>query len=309
MKFQTPDLPKEAALAAQADGALERLREYPDAAAYAADPLLRHACYCSDFISAAIAADPGLPARLLRDDALSAPFEAGRLCLPEAAEFPAEPEFMHALRLLRRDEMIRIALRDLAGFAGLEETLGALSALADFCLRAASDYSRRLLVERHGEPLTEDDSPLALCVLALGKLGGGELNFSSDIDVVFAFAEHGRTRGNPGQHVIEAEEFFTRQARLVVKYLHEITADGFVFRVDTRLRPFGDSGALVVSFDFMETYYQNQGRDWERYALIKARPVCGIESQSQRLMQLLQPFVYRRYLDYGAFEALREMKA
>jgi glutamate-ammonia-ligase adenylyltransferase len=309
MKFQAPDLPQEEGLLAHSDGVLGRLREYPEAAIFAADPLLRHACYCSDFISAAISADPDLPRRLLQGGALDAPFRVQRLRQPAAAESLTEPEFMRALRLLRRDEMIRIALRDLSGFAELEETLGALSALADFCLHAACDYSHRLLAGRHGEPFTEDASPLALCVLALGKLGGGELNFSSDIDVVFAFAEHGRTRANAQQHVIEAEDFFTRQARLVVKYLHEITADGFVFRVDTRLRPFGDSGPLVTSFDFMETYYQNQGRDWERYALIKARPVCGIESQSQRLMKLLQPFVYRRYLDYGAFEALRAMKA
>lgn len=308
MKYQVPDLPKEATLVAHVAQALERLREEPDTAEYAADPLLRHACYCSEFVTGAVTADPALPGRLLRDGALEEPFQAARLRLPASSSLD-EAGFMRALRLLRRDEMVRIALRDLAGWAELEETLQALSALADFCLRAACDYSRRLLSERHGEPCTEDGAPLSLIVLALGKLGGGELNFSSDIDVMFAFAEHGRTRAGAQQHAIEAEDFFTRQARLVVKYLHEITADGFVFRVDTRLRPFGDSGALVVSFDFMETYYENQGRDWERYALIKARPVCGDGDQAQRLMKLLQPFVYRRYLDYGAFAALREMKA
>lgn len=309
MKYQVPDLPKEDSLLAGTARALERLREEPGGAEYTADPLLQHACYCSEFITAAVTADPALPRRLLQEGALEIPFKPERLRLHADPASLSEAEFIRALRLLRRDEMVRIALRDLAGLAELEETLQALSALADFCLREACDYSRRMLSGRHGEPHAEDGAPLSLIVLALGKLGGGELNFSSDIDVMFAFADHGRTRAGEQQHAIEAEDFFTRQARLVVKYLHEITADGFVFRVDTRLRPFGDSGALVVSFDFMETYYQNQGRDWERYALIKARPVCGDAVQAQRLMKLLQPFVYRRYLDYGAFAALREMKA
>lgn len=309
MKYQLPDLPRDASLQARAAQALERLREEPGGAEYAAHPLLRHACYCSEFIASAVSADPALPRRLLQDGALGIPFKPERLRLRADPVSLSEAEFMCALRLLRRDEMVRIALRDLAGLAELEETLQALSALADFCLREACAYSRRVLCGRHGEPFTEEGAPLSLIVLALGKLGGGELNFSSDIDVMFAFAGHGRTRAGEQQHAVEAEDFFTRQARLVVKYLHEITADGFVFRVDTRLRPFGDSGALVVSFDFMETYYQNQGRDWERYALIKARPVCGDEAESLGLMKLLQPFVYRRYLDYGAFAALREMKA
>jgi [glutamine synthetase] adenylyltransferase / [glutamine synthetase]-adenylyl-L-tyrosine phosphorylase len=309
MKYQVTDLPREVSLSARAVQALERMREEPGSANYADDPLLRHACYCSEFITAAVAGDPALPGRLLGDGALETPFRPERLRLPADAMSLDEPGFMRALRLLRRDEMVRIALRDLGGRAELEETLYALSTIADFCLRQACDYSRRVLCGRHGEPFAEDGAPLSLIVLALGKLGGGELNFSSDIDVMFAFAEHGRTRPGEGQHAIEAEDFFTRQARLVVKYLHEITADGFVFRVDTRLRPFGESGPLAASFDFMETYYQNQGRDCERYALIKARPVCGGEAESQRLMKLLQPFVYRRYLDYGAFAALREMKA
>lgn len=309
MNFQLPDLPREPGLVAQVEHVLRTLRG--EAWDYTDDPLLKHACYCSEFVTAALAADSGLAPRLLQDGALARPFAAERLRLPVPpdSESITEPDFMRSLRLLRRDEMLRIALRDLAGWAELEETLTALSSLADFCLREACEYARRVLCERHGEPLMADGAPQSLIVLALGKLGGGELNFSSDIDVIFAFPEHGNTQANEQQRAIEAEDFFTRQARLIVKYLHEITADGFVFRVDTRLRPFGDSGALASSFDFMENYYQNQGRDWERYALIKARPVCGIDAQAQRLMSLLQPFVYRRYLDYGAFEALREMKA
>ncbi len=311
MKFQVPDLPREPGLQAQVEQVLGQPRTKLFGVEYA-DGLLNHACYCSEFVTAALAAEPALAERLLRDGALEIPFNTQRLqlAIPEDFLSGSESEFMRALRLLRREEMVRIALRDLAGWAQLEETLAALSDLADFSLRAACEYAGRLLSERHGAPLTADGKPQSLIVLALGKLGGGELNFSSDIDVIFAFPEQGQTQAvQAGQRAIEAQDYFTRQAQLIVKYLHEMTADGFVFRVDTRLRPFGDSGALVTSFDFMENYYQNQGRDWERYALIKARAVCGIESQSQRLMRMLQPFVYRRYLDYGAFAALRAMKA
>jgi glutamate-ammonia-ligase adenylyltransferase len=308
MKFQVPDLPREQGLLTQVEHVQRTLRT--KAWDYTHDPLLQHACYCSEFVTAALAAEPALADRLLGDGALERPFDPGRLQLPVPADLRSESEFMRALRLLRREQMVRIAVRDLAGWAELDETLHALSSLADFCLRAAYEYAGRLLGERHGEPVTADGAAQSLIVLAMGKLGGGELNFSSDIDVIFAFPEQGRTQAaKAGQRSLEAQDFFTRQAQLIVKYLHEMTADGFVFRVDTRLRPFGDSGALVTSFDFMENYYQNQGRDWERYAFIKARAVCGIESQSQRLMRLLQPFVYRRYLDYGAFAALRAMKA
>ncbi|HEY3487994.1 MAG TPA: bifunctional [glutamate--ammonia ligase]-adenylyl-L-tyrosine phosphorylase/[glutamate--ammonia-ligase] adenylyltransferase, partial [Gammaproteobacteria bacterium] len=311
MKLQAPDLPKNAELLAAVERSLNSLR-LTEAKVYAAHPVLAHAIYCSDFVATSLNAEPLLAGELLADDALTAPFSAERLqnLSGEGAPLLAEPDFMCALRRLRRREMVRIALRDLAGLAELEETLAALSGLADFCIRQAHDMAYRLLCERHGAPLAADGEALSLIVLALGKLGGNELNFSSDIDVIFAYPGPGETRiESPQQRALEAQDFFTRQAQLIIKYLNEITADGFVFRVDTRLRPFGDSGALVVSFDFMETYYQNQGRDWERYAMIKARPVCGIESQALRLMQLLQPFVYRRYLDYGAFAALRDMKA
>ncbi|MDE2138856.1 MAG: bifunctional [glutamate--ammonia ligase]-adenylyl-L-tyrosine phosphorylase/[glutamate--ammonia-ligase] adenylyltransferase, partial [Gammaproteobacteria bacterium] len=147
--------------------------------------------------------------------------------------------------------------------------------------------------------------PQSLVVLGLGKLGGGELNFSSDIDLIFAFPEDGETRG--GQ-TLSNHEFFIRLGQSLVNALNENTGDGFVFRVDMRLRPNGASGPLALSFDAMEHYYQTHGREWERYALIKARAVAGDVRAGEALLKTLRPFVYRKYLDYGAIESIRTMK-
>ena len=145
-----------------------------------------------------------------------------------------------------------------------------------------------------------------MVVLGMGKLGGHELNFSSDIDLIFTFPEEGATEAN---RPLDNSQFFIRLGQKLIKVLSEITADGFVFRVDMRLRPFGEAGPLAISFNAMEEYYQQHGRDWERYALIKARVVAGDQQSGDKLLARLRPFVYRRYLDYGAFEALRKMKA
>jgi glutamate-ammonia-ligase adenylyltransferase len=285
----------------------ERGLAMPDAAT---GQLLQRAFYCSEFVADAFVAEPDLLQRLFGNGELQIAFSPQRLTAfvtanPQALD---EAQFMRALRRFRRQETVRIALRDLYGWAALEETFAALSGLADFCIQQASDRAWQLLVEKHGAPVSEAGEPLSLIILGMGKLGGGELNFSSDVDLIFAYAEAGSTRPSAQQRPLDAQEFFVRQAQLLIRYLHEVTEDGFVFRVDTRLRPFGDSGALAVTFDFMETYYQNQGRDWERYAMIKARPVCGDAAHAARLLALLKPFVYRRYLDYGAFAALRQMK-
>ena len=140
----------------------------------------------------------------------------------------------------------------------------------------------------------------------MGKLGGGELNFSSDIDLVFLFPEHGET---DGARALANEDFFTRLGQLLIRLLEVRTAEGYLFRVDMRLRPFGDSGALVASFGAFEDYLQGQGRDWERYAWVKARPMTGHAEYARIFDSAVRPFVYRRYLDYGVFESLREMKA
>ena len=212
---------------------------------------------------------------------------------------------MRALRVLRNREMVRIAWRDIAGEAPLEATLEDLSALADGCIDAALAWAHEVLAQKHGQPRSRDGEPQQLVVVGMGKLGGRELNFSSDIDLILAFPEAGET---DGERCLDNEVFFTRVGRKLVSLLNERTADGFVFRVDTRLRPFGDSGPLVLSFAGMEAYYETHGRAWERYALIKARPVAGDLEQGEVLMTLLRPFVYRRYLDYGSIESLRELK-
>lgn len=209
-----------------------------------------------------------------------------------------------ALRAVRRREMVRIVWRDLAGWAGLGETLLDLSRLADACVAGALRKLDGWMRKEYGSPRAADGQPQGLVVLAMGKLGALELNVSSDIDLIFAYPEQGMSRRRRG---ITTEEFFTRLAQRLIRVIGETTAEGFVFRVDARLRPYGDSGPLVMSFDAMEEYYQSQGREWERYAMIKARVLAG--DRGAVLLSALRPFVYRRYLDFGAFESLRDMKA
>ncbi len=211
-----------------------------------------------------------------------------------------------ALRLYRNRCMLGIIWRDLCGLSRLDQTFAELGMLATCCLQAALDHHHRLLAEKHGQPCTAEGQPQSLVVLALGKYGGGELNLSSDIDILFCYDSAGEC-ASEGRRPLSADQFFTRQARAVIASLAEIQEEGFCFRVDTRLRPFGDSGPLCCSLAAMEQYYQREGRDWERYAWIKARPVAGDLQLGQRLMQLDRPFVYRRYIDFSAVEALQEM--
>ncbi|MEH6563264.1 MAG: bifunctional [glutamate--ammonia ligase]-adenylyl-L-tyrosine phosphorylase/[glutamate--ammonia-ligase] adenylyltransferase, partial [Marinobacter sp.] len=157
------------------------------------------------------------------------------------------------------------------------------------------------------DPVTGADTPQSLIVIGMGKLGGCELNVSSDIDLIFAFPGKGETRG--GRRSLDNQQFFIRLGQRLIQALDQITADGFVFRVDMRLRPYGQSGALALSFAALEAYYQDQGRDWERYAMVKSRVVAGDVKAGQVLMESLRPFVYRRYIDFSAFESLRSMKA
>lgn len=231
--------------------------------------------------------------------------DAGHLCAEAAAAESAE-SFMRLVRRWRNEHQFVIAWRDLVAGATLEETLSALSDLADAAIEAALVFAERELATRYGAPRADDGEAQRLIVVGMGKLGGVELNFSSDIDLIFAYREDTET---DGERRVPAAEYYKRLARRLVQLLSEQTADGFVFRVDTRLRPFGDAGALVASLAAMESYYQAHGREWERYAWIKARPVAGDIEGGRRLLEMLRPFVYRRYLDYGAFESIREMKA
>ncbi len=263
----------------------------------------------SEFVARACIREPALLADLLASGDLTHryppdhyPIRLAR-ALAEAAD---EDRLGIALRRFRRREMVRIAWRDLAGLAGLEETLGDLTDLAESLVGAALERLHDWQSRRFGEPRDAEGQSQRLVVLGMGKLGGRELNFSSDIDLIFTYPWQGQT---DGARAISNEEFFRRLGQRLIKTLAEPTAEGFVFRVDMRLRPFGDSGPLAISFAAFEDYYQNHGRDWERYAMIKARVIAGDRAAGERLLDGLRPFVYRRYLDYGAFEALRGMKA
>ncbi|MEO8061434.1 MAG: bifunctional [glutamate--ammonia ligase]-adenylyl-L-tyrosine phosphorylase/[glutamate--ammonia-ligase] adenylyltransferase [Pseudomonadota bacterium] len=262
----------------------------------------------SDFVCASLARDPALAKWLIDDARMSAVLAPGEMALRLAAALAGAPDqagFMTALRRQREREMVRIAWRDLSGSATLAETLADTSAFADAAIGAAVDHAMQDLTHTYGEPRSLAGEWQAFIVLGMGKLGGGELNFSSDIDLIFVFAEKGTTTGH---RAIDNEDFFTRLGRLVIRLLGERTGDGFVFRVDMRLRPFGDSGPLAVSGAFLDDYLQTHGRDWERYAWIKARAITGIEQYKLIQAESVRPFVYRRYLDFGVFESLREMK-
>lgn len=210
-----------------------------------------------------------------------------------------------SLRRARRREMLRIAWRDLAGWATLGEVMAELSGFAEACLEGALTILFAWSVARTGRPMTADGTEASLVVLGMGKLGGEELNFSSDIDLIFAYTGEGEVSG---QRPLSNHEFFARLGRSLIDTMNDHTADGFVFRVDMRLRPHGASGPLAQSFDAMEQYYQIHGREWERYALIKARQVAGDRTAGAALLERLRPFIYRRYLDYGAFDAIRSLK-
>ncbi|MEJ2060260.1 MAG: bifunctional [glutamate--ammonia ligase]-adenylyl-L-tyrosine phosphorylase/[glutamate--ammonia-ligase] adenylyltransferase [Gammaproteobacteria bacterium] len=216
-----------------------------------------------------------------------------------------EAGLLGALRHFRHREMLRIAWRDLDGSADLQETLCDLSHLAEACTDAALEWLYADHCRRYGTPRSKSGEPQQLVVLGMGKLGGEELNFSSDIDLIFGYPRPGYT---DGVRQLDNQQFFIRLGQRLIRALNEHTADGFVYRVDMRLRPFGDPGPLVMHFDALEDYYQAHGREWERYAMIKARVIAGDRASGRELLDRLGPFVYRRYLDFGAFESLREMK-
>ena len=222
------------------------------------------------------------------------------------AEVSDEAMLATALRRFRQREWLRIVWRDIAGWADLEEVTRDLSNLATACVQSSLDKLHAWLCAEWGTPCNAAGEEQGLLVIGMGKLGAWELNVSSDIDLIFAYPEAGQTHG--GKKLLSNAEFFARLGQKLIQSLDQITADGFVFRVDMRLRPFGEGGALVASFDALENYYQVHGREWERYAMIKARVIAGERHSAETLMAMLRPFIYRRYLDYGAYESLREMK-
>jgi glutamate-ammonia-ligase adenylyltransferase len=248
---------------------------------------------------------PDLISHLDLQRKLSSADIAARAPRPASDSPLTEAQFLKELRCWRRREMVRIAWRDLAGWAHLEETLSDLTAFADAAINTACEFARRPLVARYGEPCSESGVVQPLVVVGMGKLGGGELNFSSDVDLVLLFPEYGETNG---ARSIANEEFFTRLGQGLVRMLETPTQDGIVLRVDLRLRPFGDSGPLVASFASFEDYLPRHGRDWERYAYVKARAITAAARYEEINASAVRPFVYRRYLDFGVFESLRDMK-
>ncbi len=281
-----------------AQRAIKRLDPLRDADASALEKLARVAV-ASDFAIETLSRQPQLQARLYRDD---------------GAEATAEPvlstdnrgEWASLLRRYRAAESTRLIWRDVCGLDGVEDTLRGTSALAERCLALALAALEDEFAGRHGVVRGEAGRPQRLVVFALGKLGGGELNFSSDIDLVYGYEHDGES---DGARPLAAETYYARLGQQLAKLLDEATADGFCHRVDLRLRPYGNAGRVAWSFSALEQYFQREGRDWERYAWQKARPVVGDVAAGERFLAMLRPFVYRRYLDFGALEGLREMKA
>ena len=219
-----------------------------------------------------------------------------------------EAQLGKELRLFRHREMATLSFIQSNKLASVEFVFQALSDLAEAIILQARDWLYQRCCVEYGVPMNSLNEPQELLILGMGKLGGWELNFSSDIDLIFVYPDVGETVG--GRKAVENSKFFTRLGQRLIRALDEVTAEGFAYRTDMRLRPFGDSGALVLSFASMEDYYQEQGRDWERYAMIKAK-ILGEDLSNlnhRYLKQMLRPFVYRRYLDFSAIQSLREMK-
>jgi glutamate-ammonia-ligase adenylyltransferase len=267
---------------------------------------LQHTVLHSHYAERTLATDPALLNWL--QEHYASPCTGAEI----AAALPHTPadenSLASALRQLRKQVMLKLILRDLNGLADLGEVMQAITALAEISIQHAVTCATQTLRIQFGQPLGESNAqPQPLLVVGMGKLGGGELNVSSDIDLIFVYAEDGET---DGARKIGNHDFFTRVGRRVIYLLNELTADGFVFRVDMRLRPYGDSGPLVISFAALEEYLVSQGRAWERYAWIKARVVSPVESPLiTELTLLVQPFVYRKYLDFGAIDAMRQLHA
>ena len=217
-----------------------------------------------------------------------------------------EATLMKQLRIYRQWWMVRLISLDIQQKITLSELTRYLSELADVCVNASLQWSQHYYRSLYGYALDQQGQEQGMIVIGMGKLGGYELNLSSDIDLIFAFQEHGETQG--GKKSLSHQEYFTKLGQKLIQHLDQITADGFVFRVDMRLRPFGQSGALVLNLDSLENYYQDQGRDWERYAMIKARVMAGGKAAVTEFETLRKPFVYRKYLDFGAIGALRDLK-
>jgi glutamate-ammonia-ligase adenylyltransferase len=225
-----------------------------------------------------------------------------------AAEAPTEDTLKPALRRMKQRAYVRVCARDLAAGAPLAEITEAMTLIAETAVTTATRILHASLAARYGEPRNGRGEAQQMIVVGMGKLGGRELNVSSDIDLIFIYPEDGETTPTrDGERSISNFEFFTRLGKQLIAAISEATNDGQVFRVDMRLRPNGDSGPLACSFDMLENYFVTQGREWERYAWIKARPLTG--ARHDELESIRRPFVFRKYLDFGTINAMRDLHA
>ncbi|MGI4845406.1 MAG: bifunctional [glutamate--ammonia ligase]-adenylyl-L-tyrosine phosphorylase/[glutamate--ammonia-ligase] adenylyltransferase [Janthinobacterium lividum] len=262
----------------------------------------------SRFLQRWLGADPARPALL--DEACRLSLSSVDLGALLARELDAGLPLPRAMRRLRNLLVCGLIRRDLEGLADLDEVVTAMTRFADFAIRTHTEALGAELVAAHGMPMGEESGrPQQLMVLSMGKGGGGELNVSSDIDLIFVYPEDGETAAGPGQRQLSNHEFFVRLGRRLIAALSEIIEDGFTFRVDMALRPNGNSGPLAASLAMVEEYLIVQGREWERYAWVKARAVTGDLEDIAALDAIVRPFVFRRYLDFGVIDAIRNMHA
>ena len=265
-----------------------------------------HLCDCSLWAQRLLTKDANLLDDLLQNHAKIYSTAEMQQFL-DAAQISDEVSLKKAMRQLRQRVILRIMYRDLNGLADLFEVMQTTTSLAEITLNTAVNHQQKWLEASCGKPCSAAGIAQNLIVIGMGKLGGRELNVSSDIDLIFAYESEGETIGlnADGLNKISNQDFFTKLAKKLITAIDEITADGFVFRVDMRLRPFGSEGILVSSLDALEEYYQNNGREWERYAWIKGRAITGSQGNIEKL---LSPFIFRKYLDYGAINSMRDLK-
>ncbi|GLI38089.1 bifunctional [glutamate--ammonia ligase]-adenylyl-L-tyrosine phosphorylase/[glutamate--ammonia-ligase] adenylyltransferase [Geobacter hydrogenophilus] len=277
-------------------------------------------CGSSPFLVNILCRDPSYFHHLFIRKAMAIRRSEAEMLAELRSQVPKDTDYTTLFPLLRRFkfmEILRIAARDLTGVAPLEEVTGELSSLAAAALQVAQDVARKKLVAEHGLPLMETPDGLReaeLTILGMGKFGGRELNFSSDIDLIYFYSsDQGETAGIPdgkggttGRITLHA--FFVKLGEMISKAVSQVTADGFVFRVDLGLRPEGKSGDMACSFRSAATYYEYWGQSWERAAMLKARPVAGSIELGNRILAAIEPFIYRKYLDYNLIEDMMAMK-
>jgi glutamate-ammonia-ligase adenylyltransferase len=276
---------------------------HPDHPATLVDSILPYSRYAQRLL----ASEPALRMELEKN--LEHPFlaaEMRRFLDANAATAHDEAGLQQLLRSLRKKVMLRLLARDLGGLGDLDEVMRSMTDLGEIAIRFALELQQSWLTDpdRYGCPRGREKNAFQeMLVVAMGKLGGGELNVSSDVDLIFAYPEDGET---DGRRSISNQDFFIRLGRRLIASLNDMTSDGYVFRVDMRLRPYGESGPLAMSFPMLKEYFINQGREWERYAWIKSRMVAGPPTEGAVLMEhIAQPFVFRKYPDFGAYESMR----